>query len=184
MPEWAPKIESRPGSVPAAAVPPAAPKEARPPTPRPAASTTGAWSVVEQKPAGPDALVRRPSAEDKSYAEWFSWAKRGGAPAKACHAAAQAAFQALQAGHDIATAVKWATEAMTKPPLAVDSHRQTYCAWFALANIDLNLKTPRAHVFATAAVHALDATGDAKAAHEAGMAALKAFEPGTLPPKP
>ena len=112
-----------------------------------------------------------PTPEDRSYAEWFAWAKRGGAPASACHAAAQGAFQALSAGKDVATAVQWATAAMTRPPVPVSAGRQAYCAWFSLANIDLNLDQHRAHAFGTAAVHALDAGADAAGAHAAGLAA-------------
>ena len=60
---------------------------------------------------------------------------------------------------------------MSRPPVAVTAARQTYCAWFSLANIDLNLDQHRAHAFANAAVHALDAGADAASAHAAGMAA-------------
>jgi hypothetical protein len=112
-----------------------------------------------------------PTPEDRSYAEWFAWAKRGGAPASACHAAAQGAFLALSGGKDVATAVQMATAAMTRPPAPVAASRQSYCAWFSLANIDLNLDQHRAHAFATASVHALDAGEDAATAHAAGLAA-------------
>jgi hypothetical protein len=128
---------------------------------------------VEQKSkSGPHAKVEPgPTAEDRSYAEWFAWAKRGGAPASACHAAAQGAFKALSGGKDVATAVQWATAAMSRPPENVSYARQTYCAWFSLANIDLNLDQHRAHAFATAALQALDLGQDASAAHAAGLAA-------------
>jgi hypothetical protein len=112
-----------------------------------------------------------PTAEDRSYAEWFSWAKRGGAPASACHAAAQGAFKALSSGKDVNTAVQWATASMSRPPENVSYARQQYCAWFALANIDLNFDQHRSHAFAGAAVHALDAGANAAAAHAAGLAA-------------
>ena len=69
----------------------------------------------------------------------------------------------------MATAVQWATAAMTRPPVAVSADRQSYCAWFSLANIDLNLEQHKAHAFATAAVHALDAGADAASAHAAGL---------------
>jgi hypothetical protein len=117
--------------------------------------------------------IRRvvPSPEDRSYAEWFTWAKRGGAPVNACHAAAQAAFAALASGKDVAVAAQMAAAAMVTQPQPVDAGRQTYCAWFALANIDLNLDQARAHAFSTAAVHALDAGADAKGAHAAGLEA-------------
>jgi hypothetical protein len=134
------------------------------------ASGRSSWAVVRQGgKAGPKRTA--PTPEDRSYAEWFSWAKRGGAPASACHAAAQGAFSALASGKDVATAVQWATAAMSRPPAAVAMGRQTYCAWFALANIDLNLDTHKAHAFATAAVRALDAGADAATAHAAGLAA-------------
>lgn len=122
-----------------------------------------------------------PTNDDRAYAEWFAWAKRGGAKAPACHAAAQGAFRALSSGHDIATAVKWATAAMRQPPVAVPALRQAYCAWFALANIDMALDTRRAHLFSTAAVKALDAGADATAAHNAGVAAAGLRRP---PPPP
>ncbi len=125
--------------------------------------------MKQKSKADPAKMV--PTPEDRSYAEWFSWAKRGGAPASACHAAAQGAFQALSSGKDVATAVQWATAAMARPPVAVSAGRQTYCAWFSLGNIDLNLDQRRAHAFATAAVHALDAGADAGSAHAAGLAA-------------
>ncbi len=125
--------------------------------------------VQQQQKAEPVKVV--PTPEDRSYAEWFAWAKRGGAPASACHAAAQGAFQALAGGKDVATAVQWATAAMSRPPAAVSASRQTYCAWFSLANIDLNMDQHRAHAFAAAAVLALDNGADAAAAHAAGLAA-------------
>lgn len=112
-----------------------------------------------------------PTSDDKAYAEWFAWAKRGGAKAPACHAAAQGAFRALSSGHDIATAVRWATAAMASPPVPVEARRQAYCAWFSLANIDMQLDAARAHLFATGAVKALDAGADATQAHNAGAAA-------------
>lgn len=199
IPAWAPQIhvgttrtdESKPAAVqPAALAPqPAAPPAPLPaPVPKPAppaqqpaaklptasqpaaASSKSTWEVVEQKQKAGAAKVI-PTPEDRSYAEWFSWAKRGGAPASACHAAAQGAFQALSSGKDVATAVQWATAAMTRPPVAVSADRQSYCAWFSLANIDLNLDQHKAHAFATAAVHALDAGADAGSAHAAGLAA-------------
>lgn len=71
----------------------------------------------------------------------------------------------------MATAVQWATAAMSRPPENVTYNRQTYCAWFALANIDLNLDQQRSHAFATGALAALDAGQDASAAHAAGLAA-------------
>ena len=138
--------------------------------PAAATSSKSTWEVVEQKQKAGRAKVV-PTPEDRSYAEWFSWAKRGGAPASACHAAAQGAFQALSSGKDVATAVQWATAAMSRPPVPVSADRQSYCAWFSLANIDLNLDQHKAHSFATAAVHALDAGADAAAAHAAGLAA-------------
>jgi hypothetical protein len=127
--------------------------------------------VVPQKPI--DSRITRlvPTADDKAYAEWFAWAKRGGAQSPACHSAAQGAFRALSSGHDVATAVKWATAAMASPPAAVDSGRQAYCAWYSLANIDMKLDNARAHLFATGAVKALEAGADATAAHNAGAAA-------------
>lgn len=131
------------------------------------------WEVVEQpRKSGPHAPAQvGPTAEDRSYAEWFAWAKRGGAPASACHAAAQGAFKALSSGKDVNTAVQWATAAMSRPPEQVGYARQQYCAWFALANIDLNLDQHRAHLFSAAAIQALDAGQDASAAHAAGLAA-------------
>jgi hypothetical protein len=153
------------GQLPVAPVPvPTPPQPAQP-----GEAPKQAWQVVEpphqqKAPAGP-------TAEDRSYAEWFAWAKRGGAPASACHAAAQGAFKALSSGKDVTTAVQWATAAMSRPPENVSYGRQTYCAWFALANIDLNIDQRRAHAFAGAAVQALDAGMDASAAHAAGLAA-------------
>lgn len=175
----------RPAPAPApepAPVQPPAPQPQAAPTPQAAgqlpvapvqAKPQSTWEVVEQTPkSGPHAKVPQGiTPEDRSYAEWFAWAKRGGAPASACHAAAQGAFAALSTGKDVATAVQWATAAMSRPPENVTYNRQTYCAWFALANIDLNLDQQRAHAFATAAVGALDAGMDASAAHAAGLAA-------------
>ncbi len=142
------------------------------PEPAPAqhpATGKQAWQVVEQRAAARGPVG--PTAEDRSYAEWFAWAKRGGAPASACHAAAQGAFKALSSGKDVTTAVQWATAAMSRPPENVSYARQTYCAWFALANIDLNFDQHRSHAFAGGAVQALDAGADASQAHAAGLAA-------------
>ena len=193
IPSWAPQIhvttehriapveESQPASPAAQPPPPPAPAQPHPsqpppppPPPSPEASKPGgtaggsSWEVVEQRSkAAPKKVV--PTPEDRSYAEWFAWAKRGGAPASACHAAAQGAFKALSSGKDVATAVQWATAAMAQPPVPVSPDRQSYCAWFSLANIDLTLDQHRAHAFATAAVHALDAGADANSAHAAGL---------------
>jgi hypothetical protein len=166
----APKPQSPPappapivgGQLPVAPVPP-------PQAAQPAQTAKPTWQVVEQAQAakGPQG----PTPEDRSYAEWFAWAKRGGAPASACHAAAQGAFKALSSGKDVMTAVQWATAAMSQPPENVSFARQQYCAWFSLANIDLNLDQHRAHLFAGAAVQALDAGQDPSGAHAAGLAA-------------
>ena len=192
VPAWAPQIHistrrpeapapaPEPAAPPAPAPAPAAPAPAAPaPAPaaaQPAAAVPGApssssWQVVEQKHF--DINIRRvvPTPEDRSYAEWFTWAKRGGAPVSACHAAAQAAFHALSTGKDVSVAAQMAAAAMANPPLPVDAGRQTYCAWFALANIDLSFDQPHAHAFATGAVHALDAGADARGAHAAGLEA-------------
>jgi hypothetical protein len=69
------------------------------------------------------------------------------------------------------TAVKWATLAMASPPGLVGQSRQLYCAWFSLGNIDLQLPTAQAHVFATGAIQALDSGADSMVAHQAGLAA-------------
>jgi hypothetical protein len=160
--------------APAAAQPPAVTPAAAQPAPQQVApqavSSKSTWEVVSQDAKGPAAKVG-PTPEDRSYAEWFAWAKRGGAPASACHAAAQGAFEALAAGKDVATAVQWATAAMSRTPIAVPVARQTYCAWFSLANIDLNLDQRRAHAFAAGAVRVLDDGADAGTAHAAGLAA-------------
>ena len=163
QPPSAPAPPTAGGQLPVAQIPPAPAAPTQPATAKPT------WQVVEQARAakGPQG----PTAEDRSYAEWFAWAKRGGAPASACHAAAQGAFKALASGKDVTTAVQWATAAMSRPPENVAYGRQTYCAWFALANIDLNLDQHRSHAFAGAAVQALDAGQDAGAAHAAGLAA-------------
>jgi hypothetical protein len=78
---------------------------------------------------------------------------------------------ALAGGHDVAVAVQWATAAMSRPPAPVSQGRQAYCAWFSLANIDMNLDQHRAHAFAAAAIHALEAGADSNTAHAAGLAA-------------
>ena len=152
---------------------------AHPPIPGPVQSQEHpSWQVVPQKHFEVAITRADPTSDDKAYAEWFAWARRGGAKAPACHAAAQGAFRALASGHDIATAVKWATAAMAHPPVAVDNARQSYCAWFSLANIDMQLDTARAHLFATGAVKALDAGADTTAAHNAGAAAAGLRRPG------
>ena len=164
-------------SQPAPAPPAAAPAPAPAPTARaitatPAAGTpkTSSWEVVEQRRAA-EPVYQGPSPEDKSYAEWFAWAKRSGAPAGACHAAAQGAFRALAAGHDMNTAVQWATLAMASPPGLVGQSRQIYCAWFSLGNIDLKLPTAQAHAFANGAIQALESGADSMGAHQAGLLA-------------
>ena len=149
---------------------PVAPIPAAPAAPAQPATAKPTWEVVQQRNTDKYAkITAAATAEDRSYAEWFAWAKRGGAPASACHAAAQGAFKELSSGKDVATAVQWATAAMSRPPEQVSYTRQTYCAWFSLANIDLNLDQHRAHAFATAALQALDAGQDASAAHAAGL---------------
>src|SRR5207249_8068085 len=79
--------------APAPQTPPPAPPHAPTPPPIPATPTTAtpktsSWEVVEQRRAA-EPTHQGPTPEDKSYAEWFAWAKRSGAPAGACHAAAQ-----------------------------------------------------------------------------------------------
>ena len=178
QPAPAPAQQSAPPVQPAAPAPPvAAPRQppgSRPPAAAPGASAppkpSSSWEIVPQKTEAKP-LSAGPTAEDKSYAEWFAWAKRSGAPASACHAAAQGAFRALSGGQDMATAVKWATVAMASPPGLVGQARQLYCAWFSLGNIDLQLPTPQAHTFATAAIQALDSGADSMVAHQLGLQA-------------
>ena len=161
-PAPAPPIEG--GHLPVAPIPePAAPAQA--------AAGKPTWEVVEQHDKADKNARVAVTAEDRSYAEWFAWAKRGGAPASACHAAAQGAFKALSSGKDVMTAVQWATAAMSQPPENVSYARQTYCAWFSLANIDLNLDQHRSHLFAAGAVQALDSGQDPAGANAAGLAA-------------
>lgn len=184
-PTWAPQITGSlhtapPAQQPAAPAPPAAPVPTPPGVPAakpatPAASTAAAtpkpaWEVVQQEVASEPAFAG-PTPEDKSYAEWFAWAKRSGAPASACHAAAQGAFRALSTGQDMSVAVQWATLAMASPPGLVGQSRQLYCAWFSLGNIDLKLPTPQAHAFATGAIQALESGADSMVAHQMGLAA-------------
>ena len=200
LPSWAPvaggpstgappervRITSSPGpspSSPAAPVPPPAPspQAAKPAAPASAsvpAATPGtpgtksgaSWEIVQQKVEAAPAFSG-PTPEDKSYAEWFAWAKRSGAPASACHAAAQGAFRALSTGQDMNVAVQWATLAMASPPGLVGTSRQLYCAWYSLGNIDLKLPTPQAHAFASGAVQALEGGADSMVAHQMGLAA-------------
>jgi hypothetical protein len=177
----------KPAPAPAAQAPaPAAPAASQPPRPAPVQPATPsalpvaaspqpaarpAWEIVQQKGDEVEPVYTGPSAEDRSYAEWFAWAKRSGAPAQACHAAAQGAFRALAAGQDMNTAVQWATLAMASPPGLVGANRQLYCAWFSLGNIDLKLPTQQAHSFATGAIKALDSGADSMVAHQAGLQA-------------
>src|SRR4029077_7629107 len=156
--------------------PPPPPPPSAPPVPAAGATAEqpavhASWSVIPQKHVDVNITRQVPTNDDKAHAEWFAWAKRGGAKAPACHAAAQGAFRALSTGHDVATAVKWATASMSSRPVAVDAGRQASAAWYSLANIDMRLDNARAHLFATAAVRALDAGADATAAHNAGAAA-------------
>jgi hypothetical protein len=162
-----------PAPPPAPAAQAAAPAAKPPPAPPAAASaksSSSSWEIVQQKVEAAPAFTG-PSPEDKSYAEWFAWAKRSGAPASACHAAAQGAFRALSTGQDMNVAVQWATLAMASPPGLVGASRQLYCAWFSLGNIDLKLPTPQAHAFATGAIQALEGGADSMVAHQMGLAA-------------
>jgi hypothetical protein len=170
---------SQPAPVPApaqASAPPAAAPAPAPSAPAISAAPAGAtpktssWEIVDQKRQA-EPVRQGPSPEDKSYAEWFAWAKRSGAPAGACHAAAQGAFRALAAGHDMNTAVQWATLAMASPPGLVGQSRQIYCAWYSLGNIDLKLPTAQAHAFANGAIQALEEGADSMGAHQAGLLA-------------
>jgi hypothetical protein len=165
---------SAPAPAPAASSAPAAkaPAPASAPTPgTPPGTKSGAsWEIVQQKVEAAPAFTG-PTPEDKSYAEWFAWAKRSGAPASACHAAAQGAFRALSTGQDMTVAVQWATLAMASPPGLVGTSRQLYCAWFSLGNIDLKLPTPQAHAFAGGAIQALEGGSDSMVAHQMGLAA-------------
>jgi hypothetical protein len=166
-----------PAPAPAQASAPQAPAPAPAPTasaisaaPGAAPPKTSSWEIVSQKRQA-EPVRQGPSPEDKSYAEWFAWAKRSGAPAGACHAAAQGAFRALAAGHDMNTAVQWATLAMASPPGLVGQSRQIYCAWYSLGNIDLKLPTAQAHAFANGAIQALEEGADSMGAHQAGLLA-------------
>jgi len=174
-----PTRASQPAPAPAPA--PASAPPAPAPAPAPTSSAisaasagsapkTSSWEIVDQKRQAEPAR-QGPSPEDKSYAEWFAWAKRSGAPAGACHAAAQGAFRALAAGHDMNTAVQWATLAMASPPGLVGQSRQLYCAWYSLGNIVLKLPTAQAHAFANGAIQAREEGGDSMGAHQTGLAA-------------
>ena len=72
---------------------------------------------------------------------------------------------------------------MASPPQAVDEARMTYCAWYSLGNIDLDYEPWRAHIFATAGIHALQAGADTLVAHNAGVAAAAVKPPELKPPK-
>jgi len=165
-----PKPAAAPAPV-APSQPPASPGASQPPAAEGSKTKSSSWEIVQPKVDQPRQAYAGPSAEDKSYAEWFAWAKRSGAPAGACHAAAQGAFRALAAGHDMNTAVQWATLAMGQPPGLVSASRQLYCAWYSLGNIDLRLASPQAHAFATGAIAALEGGADAPTAHQAGLTA-------------
>jgi hypothetical protein len=183
-PTWAPQTTGQLRPTPPAVQPPAPtppapaaahapvtpPAPAAPAVPAAPAQPKPAWEVVQQEVEAEPAFTG-PSPEDKSYAEWFAWAKRSGAPASACHAAAQGAFRALSTGQDMTVAVQWATLAMASPPGLVGASRQLYCAWFSLGNIDLKLPTQQAHAFATGAIQALESGADSMVAHQMGLAA-------------
>src|SRR5207245_1942024 len=70
QPPSAPAPPTAAGQLPVAQIPPAPAAPTQPATAKPT------WQVVEQARAakGPQG----PTAEDRSYAEWFAWAKRGG----------------------------------------------------------------------------------------------------------
>src|SRR2546428_832573 len=91
------------GKLPVAQIPatPAAPA-----APAKGASAQSTWEVVEQKSkSGPHAKVEPgPTAEDRSYAECFAWAKRGGAPATSCPAPSPRASEAISDGSSLANA--------------------------------------------------------------------------------
>ena len=137
---------------------------------------------------GAEVMVGKPkegaTPEDRSYAEWFVWARRGGAAIPACHAAAQGAVRALAAGSDVNEAAKIAAQSMAVPPTFVDSDLSQYCAWFSIAHIDEGYDAPRAHTFADAACKALAAGMNAANAHQAGMAAIGLAAPPAPPPPP
>lgn len=106
-------------------------------------------------------MVAAPPAHNpvRSYAEWFTWARRQVADPARCHAAAGAAMTTLSAGADARAAAAAAQAAATAPDAAArapiaDAGTQAYAGWHAFATFEMKLDNDAAHAAAQAATNA------------------------------
>jgi len=121
--------------------------------------------LASSSPAVPSAVAPAPAltvqapppdAAQRTYAEWYAWARRNTPDAGRCHAAAAAATSALAAGQDPAAAARLAQAAAIAPdapsrPVTADPQTQAYTAWFAYAQVDHGMDSAQAHAYAQAA---------------------------------
>lgn len=146
-----------------------------------------AASAVAPAPAatlqGPPA-----SASQRTYAEWFAWARRNTPDAGRCHAAAAAAVGALDAGQDHAAAARLAQVAAMAPdaptrPVTADPQTQAYAAWYTYAAVDHAMESSKAHTYAQAAALAQARGAEVNAAAaEGARASLAGPTPVYTPP--
>lgn len=110
----------------------------------------------------------------RSYAEWFTWARRHVEDAGRCHAAAGAALRHLAAGGqtaDAAHAAQAAAAAPTPEPPIADAPTQAYAGWHAAGILQLGLDNEHAHAAARAATDAQLRGATVEQAAAAGRAA-------------
>lgn len=134
------------------------------------------------------AAVQVPALDpQRTYAEWFAWARRNTPEAGRCHAAAAAALGALRAGQDHSTAARTAQAAALAPdaptrPVTVDPQTQAYAAWYTYAAVDHGMDGTKAHVYAQAAALAQARGADVTAAAAEGARASLGTAPAYSAP--
>lgn len=132
---------------------------------------------------------RAPGATERSYADWYVWAKRNLSPSNEnCHAAARAATFAQEAGQadgpDPMTAARQSAVSRSGPgwESPADPWTRGYAEWFDWSRLNLRGDGEANHVAAAAVINALHAGADPASAMDAGRAAVARMAQPPPPP--
>ena len=126
------------------------------------------------------------SARRRTYAEWYVWSRRNLTNnTEICHAAAQAATEAIAAGSDPATAARGAAQNRAGAGWMTNAEPSVrgYAEWYDWSRTNLLLSGEPLHAAATAAIQVMDGGGDAAAAADAARHSTGG-QPGGAQPGP
>lgn len=131
-------------------------------------------------------MDKQTSSRRRTYSEWYVWSRRNLTNnTEICHAAAQAAAEASEAGSDPATAARGAAQnrAGAGWMTSADPVVRSYAEWYDWSRTNLLLSGEPLHAAAAAAIGVVDAGGDATAAADAARRSVAGraagVEPGT-----